>query len=137
MRKLLSERQRGSDLPVNCLISDGIKPLPLAITIFTFCDRLRVRQRYMGAPCRDAMCIEPETHPGSWVLFYSLGVGYSEPPWPSLSRPLLRTEKSHFGPIPTTPVAPRAGPKRLGAGYGFYLKVPRCHLASLEDPRAC
>jgi hypothetical protein len=31
---------------------------------------------------------------------------------------------------------PRAGPKRLGARYGFYLEVPRPHLASLYDPRA-
>ena len=29
-----------------------------------------------------------------------------------------------------------AGPKRLGAGYGFYLEVHRSHLASLDDPRA-
>jgi hypothetical protein len=31
---------------------------------------------------------------------------------------------------------PRAGPKRLGAGYGFYLEVPRPHLGSLNDARA-
>ena len=42
--------------------------------------------------------------------------------------------------LPTAPVRPlwppRAGPKRLGAGYGFYLEVHRSHLASLDDPRA-
>ena len=40
--------------------------------------------------------------------------------------------------IPTAPVAPahRSKAKLLGAGYGFYLEVPRPHLASLDDLRA-
>ena len=44
--------------------------------------------------------------------------------------------KSHFGAIPTAPVAPRAGPTRPGAGYGLSLEVPRPHLGSFEDQAA-